>query len=290
MKVNITRVENNIDYMDIKDPAIFNETDDGLIIVQNNVYAFCDRIWLTEDLSLEAGWRYRYEITSDTAGSFEGWIIDKGVDEHGPYIVFLMKQAFYHELKKTTRPKPSIGENQIEVSLSPEMIAGAEQLLENCNGKWPSFHDAKMVILERKPDRIALQFSDGYLMDKIVQIILKDITHEAYDDSLEYFANEWITGIDFRKKGNHFEFILLNEYTTETFPEGFDISCLEDPNFDSSILDEILIQKEFRIHGTITCRNIEIQVTTDEAKKFELEEQFKKFKDGSLIKEIYEQL
>lgn len=72
MVIYVTKVENNMDHIQNKDSAIFTQTEDGMTIVQNNIYRLCDRIWLREEFSLNIGWNYKYEITPNDGVTLEG--------------------------------------------------------------------------------------------------------------------------------------------------------------------------------------------------------------------------
>ena len=55
MLIHINKVEEHINYLENKDSTIFIETDDGLTMAMNNIYALCYRIWIDNELSFDVG-------------------------------------------------------------------------------------------------------------------------------------------------------------------------------------------------------------------------------------------
>ncbi|NLO09502.1 MAG: hypothetical protein GX129_06480 [Clostridiales bacterium] len=275
MQIHINKVEDNINYIENKDSTIFIESDDGLIMAMNNFYALCYRIWIDKELPFDVGLNITYEISSGQCAILEGYIVDKGIDEDGQYIVFLND---YNNSNKNQQSEPYFGENSINVTHSPDMFKGAHKMIEAFNNRWPSFHDVFMSIIEKTSSKIILEFSEGYLGDKIIQVVLDGIIYEEYDESLEYFADQMLTGVEYVRRENSYEFKLFNDYQSHILPEGIELSDLRD--IDSSIIDEIYIVEDHKNHGIIKCKDIEFITRVDKIKKLELEEIFKKLREG----------
>lgn len=275
MLIHINKVEDNINYIENKDSTIFIETDDGLTMAMNNIYALCYRIWIDNELPFDIGLNITYDISSSQGAALEGYIVDKGNDEDGQYIVFLNE---YNNSSINQRSKPYLGENRIRVIHSPDMFKGAHKMIEEFNNRWPSFHDAFMTIIEKTSSKIILEFSEGYLGDKIIRVVLDGIVYEEYDENLEYFADQMLTGVDYVKGEDNYEFKLFNDYQSHILPEGIELFDLRD--IDSSLIDDIYIVEDHKNHGIIKCKYIEFKTRVDEIKRLELEEMFKKFKEG----------
>lgn len=273
MIVNINWVEDNINYIENKDSVVFAKTEDGFLTVFNNLPALSYRIWLDRELPLEIGLNYLYEITSDNGKAIEGNIIEKGTDENGTYIIFFSTSPKPH-------PIPLLGENKIEAILSPNMIKGADELIKLCGGSWPNFHEAYMKIIEKKDGELILEFNDGFLDDKIVRFELNDIISEEYDESIESFLNEQLSGVDFKKKGDYFEFKVYIDYKTSKLPDDFDISNYD--NFEDLDLTQIegYVVEEIKNYGVIRCKEIEVSTRVDEIKKLEIEKAYLEFKEA----------
>lgn len=273
MLINVTRIEENINFIENKRSSIHTLCDDGSVLCVANLLAFADRIWLKEEFPLEIGLEFIYEIHANKGAILQGQIIEKGIDNYGHYIILLLNEAIILYDEKKPRPQIPYGPNEIEVILSPQMIKGSDILLEGFENKWPSFHETELTIIEKTPINITLKFNGGFLFDRIVEITLKDVICEQYDDTLEFFTKQELSEIKLRKTGEDFEFKLFYDYRASRLPEDFDKSILGDPNFDVRLLDEISITEEYKIHGVIKCKVIEMNVLLDEEKKRQLEQE-----------------
>lgn len=262
MRFIINKVEENRDYLENKKDTIENQNEDGTITISKNILAFCYRIWIDNDINFELGFEYLYEIKFSNNNVYDSQIIEKGIGEYGNYMVL----AIFDLMKYIPNGKdcPSLiiplGQMEVNIILSPDMIKGSDKLLKAFGNRWPSFHEAELLIVDRTAKDITLRFYGGFLFDKVVDIIVKNIIFEEYDENLEYFTRQWLTNVEFRKRDNTFEIRLYNDYCTSSFPEWFDLSNLENPDFNFEILKDVEIVEKFKNHGLIKCNEIEINI------------------------------
>lgn len=280
MFINVLRTEDNINFIEPKSYSIFNDNDDGTISVQQNVYAVSDRIWLDEKFPFSTGREYIYKIKLANNICLEGYIFEKGKDEHGHYILFLNFNASIYIRNNEERPNIPCGKVEIDLILSPDMIEGSDKLIKNFHGNWPSFHEANIRVIEKSTESMTLEFHDGFLFDKVVRLILTDIISESYDkDSIESFNDRCLTSVEFRKVGSNMKVFLFDDYVIQSLPDDFDTSVFDDPEFDIDTIGCLYITEEHKNHGVIVCKNLKIMVTIDEDKKKQLEEDYKEFLD-----------
>jgi len=136
---------------------------------------------------------------------------------------------------KEERPRIPCGSAEMNLILAPEMIEGSDELVKDFNESWPSFHEARIRIIETSMKSMVLEFYGGFLADKVVRLFIDDIISQSYDQNcLESFAE--LTSLEFRKAETHMEVLLFNDYTTHRLPEGFNDSVFNDP-------DQVIKQK-----------------------------------------------
>lgn len=273
----INKVEDNRDFLENKNFSIHTKNDNGTTTIQNNILALCDRVWIDKEFIFEMGLEYIYEIKLPDGEIWESKVMEKGNDEYGNYIVIIVPNAMKYAYEGTERPHIPIGQMDINIILSPEMIKGSDKLLEAFGNGWPSFHEAHLTIIEKTDKDMILKFSGGFLDDKVVDVKISGIVNEIYDESLEYFTGQWLTSVEFRKRGSNFEVRLYNDYYISKSPEGFDTSVFNDPDFDRKSIQGLYTKEEHKNHGVIICNELEISVAIDIERKRQLEEKYRRF-------------
>lgn len=267
MILRIIRVEDNINYIENKSYSVVTDGSNDTALIQNNVYAVCDRAWISEEFSLKYGWEYIYKFKVANDYILEGNIIEKGIDEKGYYVLFLDNKAFMHLQDKKERSHLQCGEIEIDTILSPDMIKGSSKILEAFDKKWPSFHETCLSIVEKTSANMTLKFTEGLLFNKVVELKIKGIVSENYDkDCLESFTNDWLSSVEFRKSGDNMAVFLFHDYKISKLPEGFDTSVFNNPEFDHDILKDLYIVEEYKNHGISICKEIEMMLTIDTEK------------------------
>jgi|GEM_PF-2516311 len=241
MKYSVIKVEDNRNYLENKSYTLEEKNENGFLSISNNILAFCDRIWFDSQISFKIGHEYVYEIMQENGDVWETMIIEKGKDECGNYVVVIVPKILEHLHEGKERLCFSLGKIDVKIILSPNMIKGAKQFLDEFNGRWPSFHDVSLKIIDKSASETILRFSGAYLFDKVVSVIARGIISEDYDDVLYYFSTQWITNLEFRNYNNIFELKFYNDYY-----EG---------------------ENKFENHGLIRCEEIEIITTIDEVEK-----------------------
>lgn len=144
------------------------QVEDNESYSKRHIRNLCDRVWLREEFPIEAGWGKRFEFKSKNETFLEGHIIEKGLDEKGHYILFLFDKAGYYQHKKIERPHVTCGSVEFEVILSPEMIEGAERIVEQEGGQWPCFHESMLTIVDKSENDMILRFEEGFLGSPVV--------------------------------------------------------------------------------------------------------------------------
>jgi len=274
--MQVKRAGDNMSFLQNKSHTIVNDNKDGTGTVKRNIYAAADRIWLDEEFSCNYGMAYKYKLKFANQLCQEGFVIEKGKDEYGHYILFLNSNAFMYLHKKEERPRIPCGPAEMNLILAPEMIEGSDELVKDFNGSWPSFHEARIRIIEKSMKSMILEFYGGFLSDKVVRLFIDDIISQSYDQNcLESF--EQLTSLEFRKSETYMKILLFNDYTTHRLPEGFDDSVFDDPEFDLNTIDPLWVIEEYQNHGIISCENLKMMVTIDEEEKRKEEESFKNF-------------
>lgn len=221
-----------------------------------NINGLCDRIWLREKFPFDSGWAYHFSFCCDYGLSWEGSVLEKGIDKAGNYILFLSDVP----REETEFLQFPLGTIDVEIVLSPDMIKGSDELVQAFGGMWPSFHETTFVILERKANNMVLRFSDGYLgvANMTVDLKIYDVVSEDYGElSLDYFTEQWLSSLSFRKRDTLMEVLLCNDYIDFRLPEGADTSIFDDPE---QVEDIEFIKEEHISHGVIKCRQLEITV------------------------------
>lgn len=281
MFLQVIRTEKNVNYVKNKSYTIDFDNGYGQTFHKYNIYAFCDRVWLSSDFPLKTGWEVLYEIKSLNGSIFEGKFIDSGEDENGYYYLFLDNRTFSYVHEKKERPHIQCGEVEINIILSPDMIEGSDKLLEWFDSNWPSFHEANLRIIERTLESMTIEFYDGFLFDKVVRLIIIDIISESYDKGcIESFNDRWLTNVEFRKVEDNMEVLLFNDYIEHRLPEGFDTSVFDNPEFDINTIEHLYTLKEHKNHGVIVCKSLKISIYVNEEKKKRLEEEHRMFFRG----------
>ncbi|MDQ7092911.1 hypothetical protein REC12_04855 [Desulfosporosinus sp. PR] len=274
--MQVIRAEDNLAFIQNKSHTIVTANKDGTGTVRRNMEAVSDRIWLEKEFSGNYGMAYKYKLKLANQLCQEGFIVEKGKDEYGHYLLFLNSNAFMYLHNKEGRPRIPCGPVEMNLILAPEMIEGSDELVKGSQGSWPSFHEARIRIIEKSLKSMALEFYGGFLSYRVVRLFIEDIISQSYDQNcLESFVE--LTGLEFRKAETHMEVLLFNDYKTQRLPEDFDDSVFNDPEFDINTIKHLWVTEEYQNHGVISCKNLRIKVSIDEEEKRKEEESFKKF-------------
>ncbi|EHQ89172.1 hypothetical protein [Desulfosporosinus youngiae] len=274
--MQVTRAEDNLTFIQNKSHTIVTDNKDGTGTVRRNIHAAADRVWLDEEFSGNYGMAYKYKLNFANQPGQEGFVLEKGKDEYGHYLLFLNSNAFMYLHNKEERPRIPCGRAELNLILAPEMIEGSDELVKGFKGSWPSFHEARIRIIEKSPKAMVLEFYGGFLSHRVVRLFIEEIISQSYDQNcLESFAE--LTGLEFRKAETHMEVLLFNDYKTKRLPEGFDDSVFNDPEFDINTIEHLWVIEEYQNHGIISCKNLKMIVSIDEEEKRQEEESFKKF-------------
>lgn len=263
--MQVIRAEDNKSFIQKKSHTIVTDNKDGTGTVRRNIDAVSDRIWLDEEFSGNYGMAYKYKLKFANQLCQEGFVVEKGKDEYGHYLLFLNSNAFMNLHNKEERPHIPCGPAEMSLILAPEMIEGSDELVKGFKGSWPSFHEARIRIIEKSLKSMILEFYGGFLSHRVVRLFIEDIISQSYDQNcLENF--EELTSLEFRKAETHMEVLLLNDYTTHRLPEGFDNSVFKnDPEFDTNTIEWVI--EEYQNHGVISCEKLKMMVTIDEEQK-----------------------
>lgn len=278
MFINVIRAEDNRHHIENKDYTKYTNNDDGTVSVDSNFHAMADRLWVREAILCRTGRNCIYEIKTESGIISEGWILEQGVDACGNYIVLFNFDTYSSILHNEERPNFPDGAIEINLTFSPDMISGGEELINSCNGHWPSFHEAMPKIVESSSESMLIRFAGGFLGYTVVDVKLTNIIDEKCDDGfIDNLGGHGLTSLEIRKSGEAIELKLYNDYITQRLPDDFDQSVFDDPDFDFDTIEDKYIEEEHISHWFITCEEIEMTVTIDEEAKRQYEERHEKF-------------
>lgn len=196
--------------------------------------SLCYIIRLDFEYDIQIGEQYKYEFIQKNGHSEYGLFLKKGFDETSHYALIL----FYN---RNTRE--FIGSTAVNLILSPEMIDGSLDLINEYEGRWPSFHEAELNILEHTKERIILELKDGYLFDNKIILNLYNIDFEDYGNhSLSFFEDLWLTALDFYKKDGLFCIKLMKDFKIMSNTDNEDFTTDQE------------------VYGIIRCHELEIKL------------------------------
>lgn len=127
--MQVIRTEDNLSFIQNKSHTIVTDNKDGTGTVRRNIHAAADRIWLDEEFSGNYGMAYKYKLNFANQLGQEGFVVEKGKDEYGHYLLFLNSNALLYLHNKEERPRIPCGTAEMNLILAPEMIEGSDELV-----------------------------------------------------------------------------------------------------------------------------------------------------------------
>ena len=218
-EINITKAEANVNYLDSNEYYLINYHE-GVCHTYLNPKVNYLRLWLTDEFPLKnINENTIFKLKSHYIEIDNIRFVEAGEIDKEYYVLCLVPLVTVQNdtnLYDSKLINVLQGKFQLTIEFSCDMIKGNERLLKLYNHRWPSFHDAELLI--GKQGESFINFKVRHLLPDKYEIYLKifDVYSVSSKSLLENF-NQFIRvyGIDFRYKKE--KFILYIEFETDAY-------------------------------------------------------------------------
>ncbi|WP_027308471.1 hypothetical protein [Caloramator sp. ALD01] len=179
----------------------------------------CLRLWLENEFPFEIkNDKMEFKLQKrDSNVVINVNIFEKGIYQNKNYILanffdyikidyILAKQEYDKKLFNII-----LGEFEVEVTFSIDMIKNGYELYKFLDGGWPAFHDSTIKIINYNSDNTILRFYDALPDNYVLDLIINEIIFEDYrEKTIDFLENGKIVSIEFSKKEEYFEIKIVH--------------------------------------------------------------------------------